>query len=383
MKLSFSKVPDTYNKQFFTCIIILSILSSFRSLFIQIGGDELTYDKIANNILQGKYYLHEYPSSVTPILPFLMVLFKIKAFPMLGFALHKSFHIFLAVYGGYYAYSYFRLIQIPKNIALCLITLVAVNTNSVMWFSNLYPEAILFFCFWGFIYFSHKQPGKKHLAISLCFFVILILTRYLYAVLGVIVIINYYNYFRKFGKRGLVTLVKYSCIALIPLLLWGKYVDNIESQNLSEISYFNRFKTDNQLVYNLKCGLGLIKHYEVDKINGVPAFISLFVPKTGVRNYFISMVLILGFLIGFLYNKLILKNKLLMSLALVMLGLVFAGTGFSRYWLVLLPGFYLGYYYLYNKFVTDPIWFIRFSQLLCIIYVINELRLDVLVLNKS
>ena len=105
-------------------------------------------------------------------------------------------------------------------------------------------------------------------------------------------------------------------------------------QNLSEISYFNRFKTDNQLLYNMKAGLGLIQHHEAGKINGIPAFISLFVPITGFRNYLLSLVLILSFIYGYVRKNNTEGIKILLtSIVLLMTGLIFAGTGFSRYWL--------------------------------------------------
>jgi hypothetical protein len=161
-------------------------------------------------------------------------------------------------------------------------------------------------------------------------------------------------------------------------------VYNIESQNLSEISYFNRFKIgENPLWYNIKCGLGLEKHYEVSRINGIPAFISLFVPITGVRNFFISSVLLLAVFFG-LYQKV--KNaivvNLLLAFSLVMLGFILAGTGFSRYWLLLLPIIYLGYYLIYAKFFPNPKYFIRIAQILSIVLVLNEIRLTFLILKK-
>ena len=38
-----------------------------------------------------------------------------------------------------------------------------------------------------------------------------------------------------------IKLIVYSFMLALPLLLWFKYVYNIEMQNLSEISYFDRF----------------------------------------------------------------------------------------------------------------------------------------------
>ena len=154
-------------------------------------------------------------------------------------------------------------------------------------------------------------------------------------------------------------------------------------QNLSEISYFNRFKADNQFLYNIKAGLGLIQHHEVGKINGIPAFISLFIPITGFRSYLLSIGLILAFIFGYVKKVHSEGIKvLLISIVLIMTGLIFAGTGFNRYWLILLPGFFLGYYLLGTMLKVKDRWFIYASQVLCLIYIVNELRIDYLILNK-
>jgi hypothetical protein len=169
----------------------------------------------------------------------------------------------------------------------------------------------------------------------------------------------------------------------LPLIFWFKYVYNIEQNNLSEISYFNRFKTENQLLYNIKSGLGIIKHSEVNRVNGIPAFISLFIPITGLRDYVTSIILILAFIYGYIRKNNSLGIKILLTaILLTMLGLIFAGTGFSRYWLILLPSFLLGYYFLVQKLNIKDKWFVYVSQIVCFIYIVNEIRIDFLILNK-
>ena len=149
------------------------------------------------------------------------------------------------------------------------------------------------------------------------------------------------------------------------------------------LSYFTRFKNDDSF-YNIKAGLGLIKHHEVARVNGIPAFTSLFVPITGFRNWISSIILIAMFAFGFI-TKMRYKNYNIIFLAilLVMLGLVFAGTGFSRYWLILLPGFLLGFYQLWNYLKLKDMYFIYISYAVSILYVLNELRLNYLILNSS
>jgi len=374
---------DTLDKKIFLSIICISVLSSLRALFVPLAFDEITYLKLSNNILSGQYFIKNSPSSIAPAIPFLFAIFKVKSYPLLGFILHKVFNIMLAILGGRYFYLFVKKQQLKQTVILALLALIAVNPNSVAWFSSLYPEALLFFSLWGFIFYVTEPISKIVLIKTLTFFVLMVFTRYVYAILGIIILYKYYDYLRNnFSKYGIM-IIKYSLLFAIPVLLWGKFILNIENQNLSEISYFDRFKTESPILYNIKCGLGLEKHYEVDKINGIPAFATLFVPKTGFRNYGFSLLLIFGFIYGLLTQRLMLNVRVLfLTTLLIMLGLIIAGTGFSRYWLVLLPSFCLGYYYLFQKLGLKDLYFVRFSQLIALIYIVNEIRLDIMILNK-
>lgn len=376
------------NRNIFIVMIVLSVVSSLRSLLMPLGFDELTYSKLANSLLSGKYYLYDSPSTVTPIIPLLFALFKIKAYPILGYTIHKLVHVLLALLGGRYVYLVLKQLQLDKGIVLCLLAFVAVNPNAVAWFSNLYPEAVLFFSFWGFIYYAIKPPRKSHIAKLLGFFVLLVLTRYVYLVLGLVILYTYYDYVKVDFKKYKSTLFKYSVLFALPVLFWGKYVLSVENdnENTSGVSYFKRFKTENKnggMLYNIKCGLGLQKHHEVDKINGIPAFVTLFIPKTGFRNYALSVILMLAFIFGLL--KKIESDeikKIMLATMLIMLGLIFAGTGFSRYWVVLLPSFCLGFYYTFKNLKINNLYFIRFVQVIGVVYILNEIRVDALILNQ-
>jgi hypothetical protein len=346
-------------------------------------ADETTYNAIASHILDGKYYLKEYPSTVTPIIPFILAFFKTSSYPIIGFTLHKLTHILFAILGFRYLYLFLLKQNLKKSIVLAIVALAAVNPIGITFFGRLYPEGILMFCFWGFMYYAASEIKSKNFLKMLILFVILVLTRYLYAILGIIILYNCYRYYKVSSKTEIFKLVKYALILSLPVLLWLKYIHNIEQNNLSEVSYFSRFKAENPTLYNIKAGLGIIKHEEVNKVNGIPAFASLFVPIEGFRNYVLSILLLVAFCLGYLKKHKPLGSKLLItSIGLTMLGLVFAGTGFSRYWLILLPGYLLGFYYLATLLKIPDKWCIYASYALCIIYVINEFRLDYLILNK-
>lgn len=366
-------------------LITLSFLSLLRSLLVPIAADEITYKNLAVSIMEGNYYLNGQPSTVTPVIPFIMSLFYSSFAPTVGIVLMKCFNILIMCFGFRYVYLFLKAQGINIQIVAALLVLTLTNTNSIAWFSRIYPEAILFFSFWGFLYYYTREISISNFRKMLFFFALLTLTRYLYIVLGVFVLIYYYNFFSKRTLKNLNTnhLIVSSFIIAIPVLIWFKYIYVTEQSQTTGISYFNRFKEDNVLLYNIKCGLGLIQHHEVNKINGIPAFISLYVPMTGLRNFVVSFVLIILFVVGYIKAKKTFGVTILFSAILItMIGFIFAGTGFSRYWLLLLPGFYLGYYYMYKAFKLKDDWFIWIAKCISVLCVLNELRLDYQIISK-
>lgn len=365
-------------------LITLSFLSLLRALIVPVFADEITYKNLADSIMEGRYYLNNQPSTVTPVIPFIMSLFYSSLAPTIGIILMKCFNILMMCFGFRYVYLFLKSQGVDIRIVTAILVLTLTNTTSIAWFSRIYPEAILFFSFWGFLYYYTKEISISNFRKMLFFFALLTLTRYLYILLGIFVLIYYYKCFYKkaLNRRDNIHIILSSLVIAIPLLIWFKYVYFIEQNQTSGISYFHRFKEDNIFIYNIKCGLGLLQHHEVNKINGIPAFISLFVPITGLRNFLISIVLIVLFLLGYIkakksYGILILFSNIL----IIMVGFILAGTGFSRYWLLLLPGFYLGYYYIYKTFKLKDEWFIRITKCISIVYVLNELRLDYMVIT--
>lgn len=368
--------------------LLISFLSSLRNLMFPLVGDELQYAEIGKNIIiKGEYSLYGIPSTFTPSLPFLVALFYSKSFPVIGYTMVKLVNLLLMIIGLRFAYLFFKKINLSSTVSLLIVLLTATNNVFVNWATTIYPEAILFCCLWVFLYYIiDKIQSPKQVFYFLIPFVLLMMTRYLYGVF--IIIIGYYilNYFidryQKKDFKSIYQVLLISMVCMLPLLLWFKYVYLVEKDLYVDQSYFTRFK-NNDLFYNIKAGLGLVKHDEVGKINGIPAFVSLFVPVTGFRNWIVSILLIASFCFGFITNWKSKEIKLLfIAIALVMLGLIIAGTGFSRYWLVLLPGFWVGFYLLFNYFKIKDSYFEKCALLLSMIYIANELRLDLLIYNK-
>ena len=357
-----------------------------RTFIIPLQADEITYFQIAKNILEGRYYQVDNPSTVAPVMPLILAFFYSLEFPELSILIAKIFPILLFLGGLFFLYKFLKNIEFEKKIILTIISLTIVNPIGIVFYSSFYPESVLFVCFWGLMYYlSKKEYSVSNFYKIVLLFLLISLTRYLYFILGAIVVYDFIMVMKQNNLRNRIKLCLFICIALMPIILWFKYVYMIELSNLSEISYFNRFKTESKTLYNIKAGLGLIQHEEVNKINGIPAFISLFLPVTGLRDFFSSLLLIFTFILGYILNFNYLSKGirvLFFALILTMLGLIYAGTGFSRYWLILLPGFLIGFYLFFDKIDFPKKWFIIVSQLICIVYVLNEIRIDILYFER-
>lgn len=369
-------------------LLFITLISSLRNLFFPLIADELQYAEIAVNCMtKGAYSLSGVPSTFTPTLPFLIALFYSKSFPIVGFAAVKFFNLILMIVGLRFVHLTLKKVNIPANISLIIVLLTAVNTIFVSWSTAVYPEAILFCFFWIFIFYVLDEiKSPRQILFFLIPFSILAITRYLYGVCIFIVGYFIWNYLIKLIQskdyQNIYKLVLYSLVCVLPLIIWFKYVYLVEKEITIEQSYFTRFK-ENDIFYNIKAGLGIIQHAEVNKINGIPAFVSLFLPVTGLRNWIISIGLIAAFCFGYISKWKIKEYRLIfITIILIMLGLIVAGTGFSRYWLVLLPGYWLGFYFCFSYLKIEDNYFEKISLLLAVIYVINELRLDYLIVSK-
>lgn len=362
-------------------ILFLSLISMFRSFVIPLGGDEITYLKISDNILQGKFYLDQYPSTFNPIIPFILTFFRTDFLPELGFILNKSFNILLFGVGIRFLYLFLNKQHIDKKVSLAIVALTVATPICVSTASSLYPDAILFFAFWGFVYYCSQEVNSNNFGKILFFFTLLFLVRYLYAVLGIFVLYRFYLLI-KLNPKNLTKACFYGMLALVPVVIWLKYVYNVESNQLTQLTYFNRFKEENALWYNIKAGLGIIQHHEVKRINGIPAFINLWIPITGFRNFTGSILLLMAFIAGYIFRKKSYGiNLLLYTTLLIMLGLIVAGTGFTRYWMPLIPAYYLGFYFLLEKFKIKNKYPVYGMYILSFIYLLNEMRLNFTILS--
>lgn len=376
------------NNKLISVLIFISFLSSLRALLLPLTGDSLTYTEIAENILfHGKYAYQGKPSTITPTLPFIIAFFYTKFNPVLGFLIIKLLNLLFIIIGLKYLYLFLNKLNLKAGIIWTIFLLTIVNNNFVLWSLPLYPEPILFCFFWMLIHFITEKIYKPRDIIFLLLpFVILTLTRYVYAVLGLMILFVVLQYvipvIKNKGFKSLLQTCLLIIIFSIPLLFWIKYIYHLEREFDTGLSYFSRFK-ENDFLYNIKAGLGIIRHEEAGNVNGIPAFITLFIPMTGLRNWILSIILIITFMLGYISKwQEGHYRKLFIILLLVLSGFIFAGTGFSRYWLIMLPGFLLGFYLFFSSLKFKDRYWTLFAKMTSVIYVINELRLDIKILSN-
>ncbi len=368
-------------------LVFISGFCALRALFLPLNADEITYFEIAKNLLEnGDYYFQNQPSAISPLIPSIFYITYTDFNPMVGFAIARLFFIVLVILGVIFLYLTLKRIEVSKEVIIAVIALTVVNNNFIIWSTALYPESIIFCFLWIFIY----GVTGNILQIKTWFYIlipltILVFARYLFAVLGAVTLISFIQFFSAkiaTRKEDIVKLTGLVLVAITPLVLWFMYVYNVIHYQKDTLSYFGRFK-DVGILYNIKAGLGIIQHYEAGKINGIPAFASLFIPITGFRSWTISLAVLLAIFAGYInmWHKKNIKI-LVLIIILILLGYIYAGTGFSRYWLPLLPAFILGIYYILKMIKVRDRYFIIGANVLSILYVVNELRITNLILER-
>jgi hypothetical protein len=339
-------------------------------------------------ILNGSYSLNNHPSTITPTMPLIIGLFYTKSNPIIGIFIARLCNFGFLLIGFRFLNLFLKNLNLQPLIVLAIISLSLVNNNLILFSLLLYPESLIFCFFWINIYFLTKNKiRKKDLIPIFSSLLILILARYLYAVLAPFAFIAAYNIFRPMIRQKKWKLMSNLIITLmiisLPFLYWIKFIYSLETHaNIGGISYFTRFRSSS-LIDLLKAGLGFGNYSDLANMNGLPAFISLFIPKIGLRSGIISIILLLIICLG-LFSKI--KNReyqnIFSIMLLIMIGLIFAGTGFSRYWLPLLPIFILGFYHFMLNIRFKNTHFLIASKIIALVYVVNEIRLDILVLKN-
>ena len=136
-----------------------------------------------------------------------------------------------------------------------------------------------------------------------------------------------------FGTILLAFYVRYYCTVLLP-----------DVTKLFDFDYaVTRF--DGGFKETLMKGIGLLPFKPGLRVDGIPSIINIFIPKTGLRSWCMSISLIWILLFPLICQKgqNNWKSLKLLSVVLfiVLISFVLAGTGFPRYWIPVFPILFL------------------------------------------
>jgi len=376
----------TENKNNWLIYIINFIISLllFRSLFVELRGDEWTYYSLANNLLQsGNYQSNGIQSTIIPSIPFLLYLTSFINGELQVWLVRLMSSLSLII-GMFYIYKYFKLKEVKG--LFFILPFILVNHTFINSSSSLYPDALIFMLTWMVIYYiSRVDFYKSTLSLLIISFSIISLfyLRYIYIYLLPLVFYFSFGSFKELKQlkyyADKIKLFSILSFASIFILVWVYYLVNIETGGNDGYSYLSRFS--NGFLKTISDGLGFTIAENHSRHNGIPAFISMFIPITGIRSWFLSILLIAFLLFSMFYNKFlkIHREAILIFIFLYMI-LLLSGTGFSRYWLSSLPLIYLAFF----NFLKDKVHLNKLKLITLILITllfINELRITYLILN--
>lgn len=366
----------------------MALVSSLRSLPVSLNGDEVTYFKIANEIANhNRFYHNDLPSMVSPVIPAIILITSFFNPDESLIWLSKLLSFIIAILGVLFLLKCLKFFNISNTLLYCIVALTICNPIFVSWSSSLYPESIAFFGFWMFLYYIIKLEHVKDLCYALIAAILLVFTRYVYVVLLIPILFTIWTK-RKLLISSVQNTKYYLYIIIvvlmsIPMLYWMHYIIGFLGEQSTSISYVSRYDQGG-IWGQIKVGLGLEKGVEVSRINGIPAFINVFFPINGYRNWWLSILLLAGVIWGWSVMKSSkAKHILIITTSAMLISYVFAGTGFSRYWMNLIPVFLIGFITLAKRFKLSSNLISILSILLCTLYVINELRLDILIIQRD
>ena len=388
----FEKILTQKNILFYGMIFVFIL--SLKYYFLPLQGDEVKYYELSQNIKNNaQYFYRNEPNTFIPTIPFIILLFDIPNYPLVGITLSRFLVFIMLIVGVYYSKKVLELIFVDQIVKNAILLVVLFNTQIIQWSTALYPDIVAFGLFWFILHrillFSkgdYLTPEKWFVLVLSTS--ILVLVKYVYGVLFLWIFLvwlkkiktscnlnGFTKTFKLYKKHNIAIIV-----GVLPLMVWLQYLMGVDFGAEAIESGFSQFDSsgENVLIRNLKRGLGVMPK-ENGKINGIPAFINNFIPKTHLRDWTTSLLCLLIVLYGLIINVIQKRNKiyvfLLSTLLLVMLGFIISGTGFSRYWLPLFPIFYLGIRETLRCFFKKDNVFVYFVFISIFFYSLNEIRL--------
>jgi hypothetical protein len=328
-------------------IILVNILILlFKSLIpIQPIYDSQQYIELSNNVMfNAKYFLYDHPNRFSPIVPFWYGLFtglnlklSIVLTQIVGY-----FHFLLSLF---FLWSFINQRSKDNLLNLFVMLLFVSNTQIYEWIGRIYPETFIILYFWLFIWILNKQhKSSSDWFVTFLLFSILCISKLVYLTLILLIIIQFKKEYKQFlRKKHRTYWIGLGVIGgLLPLVWYLKFyttVDLKDVEKLFDFDYGTRF--NESWIDVIKKGLGLIP-FKVgsNKVDGIPALITIVFPKTGFRSWSMSLILLIllvlpGFKRGENSNR-----YLYLILSIVLISFTIAGTGFARYWIPVFPLFF-------------------------------------------
>lgn len=320
-------------------LLVIKVIISYEPFH-----DSLQYIQLGTNFIQNaKYHLDGYPNRFSPVVPFWYGLVFVNNNPSLTIILVGFISLIHFVLTMYFISKTFEILGIDNYKIGLVLVMFATNTHVFNWTGMLCPESFLGLYFWSFLYYIVKldKQTEDWFLLGLTYSLLCIAKLvFIPLILVVAYIIVYDRLFPKylsilsfcFGTLLLAFYVRYYYSVLLP-----------DVSKLVDFDYGTRF--NGSLKETLMKGIGLLPYKTGWNVDGLPSVINIFIPKTGLRSWWMSLLaismLFFPFIIHNRENELINIKLLLGVLIVVLLSFVAAGTGFPRYWIPIYPIIFL------------------------------------------
>jgi hypothetical protein len=127
--------------------------------------------------------------------------------------------------------------------------------------------------------------------------------------------------------------IKYYCSVLLP-----------DVSKLFDFDY-GATRFDGDFKETLMKGLGFLPFKPGLRVDGIPSLINVLIPQTGLRSWWMSILLIALLVLPLIWqkrqNNFKILKLLIAVLLVVLISFVSAGTGFPRYWIPVFPILFL------------------------------------------
>ena len=322
-------------------LLVIKVLISYEPVF-----DSLQYIELGTNFIQNaKYHLDGFPNRFSPTVPFWYGLVCIKNNPSLSLILVGFVSILHFLLTICVVYKTLKMSGIDSRKILLVLLLFVSNTHVFSWTGMLYPESFLGLYFWLFMYYCVKTDKKKEdwFLLGLTYS-ILCISKLVF--LPLILVILVYLIIHKSNISKFLAVSSF-CFGTLLLAFYVKYYCSVLLPDVSKLFDFDYGATrfDGDFKETLMKGLGFLPFKPGLRVDGIPSLINVLIPKTGLRSWWMSILVISLLVLPLIWQKSQSnwKNLKLLTVVLliVLISFVCAGTGFPRYWIPLFPIFFL------------------------------------------